>query len=107
MYDQLRLSLVMQASGGVPGDRASYQIASVQVWRGEVHITTIELLDLVEWSAPEQGNHSTIEHYATVAARALARALEDAAMLAVEKGVTHSLHDIRREFPRVESSQGR
>lgn len=102
--------LTFTFSGNIHQSRsrhADFMDVSVQVWRGDVMVTMIKLVDLEDWKSPEHASFDTVEGFATIAARAISRRLEDLHMHALEVGGTHSRRDLAREFPPVESSQDR
>lgn len=83
MSAHLKFVLVSYVSEPAVPEGRPHITSNVQVWDGKQHITTVDVADTYfDW--PDGSDRDTIENYAVLAARVLARHLSEVQMRAVE-----------------------
>lgn len=92
MQGEFRLSLSIQVLEVSSWDTPAL-FASVQVWKGQEHLTTVSLIDLMRVALPESAPLDTIENYAAVAARVAGRALDEVQFTAIEQKTLHHIRN--------------
>lgn len=88
---RLALTITANQSGTSPDTWVS---ASVQVWQDKRHLTTFNLIEFCKIALPESAPLDTIENYAAVCARVLARVLDEVQFDAIASKTLHHLRDL-------------
>lgn len=73
--------------------------ANVQVWRGNMHVTTIKLLEYAPVPAGPDFEPTCVEQYAAHTSRIIARLLDEELFHRIGHAAVHTMHDIEKEFP--------
>lgn len=73
--------------------------ADVQVWRGDVCVTTVRILDLINTAGPDGFDPSCVEQFGSIIARMTARLCDEELFERINKRSVHTWHDLQTMFP--------
>lgn len=93
MTKPVRLALTITAHQA-DNDQRTWVSTNVQVWQGQRHLTTYSLIEFATIDLPENAPLDTLENYAAVVTRIMARALDQLQYEAIEQKTLHHLRDL-------------
>lgn len=73
--------------------------ADVQIWRGNVCITTVKCADFMDAAGPDLSDITTVEQFAVIMSRFTSRMCDEELFERIRAKSIHHWRDIERQFP--------
>jgi hypothetical protein len=87
-------------AGPSPLDPHTLRITTdVQVWRGNVCVTTVRILDIFSMDEPKDFDPSCVEQFAGIMSRIASVRCDEEMYARLASRTVHTWHDLERQFP--------
>lgn len=97
--EQFRPVLVIFAGPSNVYDGRMRVTSDVQVWRGDICVTTVQMLDIAGEDWPPEFDPSCVEQFAGITSRIVARQLDEKLYERLAAGKVNKWSDLHRQFP--------